>query len=391
MKREDWQKAYAPQGNMLDIRVNSVLASLSEEPERSMNMKKRFWVIALAAVLALASAVALAAGLAFSQQADVMSVARKALAEQYGFTAEMEAFFRPQVQEDGKTVLFSGWDTGFDERIGVYTVVVNGKTAKASWSYDGEEIGADTTSGIWDTALLAEAIARKASGEEWAQILYPPEMLAVSVSTDEAADIAQEAVLAQYGETALEDFGEPEVVVFYNNPQETKEAGSAIKFYQVRYYGGRDASLMEMYTVKLQASDGEIIECRYVSEEVEPVTDASGEITQETGEDPAAQEAKARARIAPEEAIELAKDAAAQAYGLSAAQRDALDWIEEHEPQMYGMDGDTPVMTVWLWLWQQTGDNAPFTQGNGLYTVTINAETGVIEGVYYDSTLSGNG
>lgn len=87
----------------------------------------------------------------------------------------------------------------------------------------------------------------------------------------------------------------------------------------------------------------------------------------------------------------MAKDAAASAYGLTQAQRNQLGFVEEHANEMYAMEGDTPMMCVWLWIWQETGDNAPFTEGDGLYTVKMNAETGVIEGVWYDSTLSGNG
>jgi len=60
MKRETWQKVYAPQSNMLDVRVSSTLASLPDD-ERRTEMKKIF-SIALVCVLAMASVVALAAG-----------------------------------------------------------------------------------------------------------------------------------------------------------------------------------------------------------------------------------------------------------------------------------------------------------------------------------------
>ena len=60
MKREDWQRVYAPRGDALDARVRRTLRTLGDAPVRRMNMKKTIaW--AICAVLALASAVALAA------------------------------------------------------------------------------------------------------------------------------------------------------------------------------------------------------------------------------------------------------------------------------------------------------------------------------------------
>ena len=53
------------------------------------------------------------------------------------------------------------------------------------------------------------------------------------------------------------------------------------------------------------------------------------------------------------------------------------------------MEGDAPIITEYFWLWQ--GDGEAFTEGNGLYAVEINAQTGVIEEVRYDSGLNGNG
>ena len=391
MKQADWRKAYAPDEAMLECRVNGALAALSQEPERSMNMKRMF-AVALVAVLALISVVALAAGLVFSEKADVVAVARQALREQYGFTPEMETFFRTDVQEDGKTIVFTGFDTGFDERLGVYTVTLDGGDAAASWSHDGETIGEDTTSPIWDTALMAEAMARKAAGETWAEIEYPPELLVENISEAEAAAIARQTVEAQYGADALESFGETEAHIFYGDAEAALADGHGIKRYLVRLTNVENPELYESYQVKLYADDGEVIECKYTSETLVPVDDPEGELSAlPEAEDASVREAKARARFAPDEAIAMAKDAAASAYGLTQAQRNQLGFVEEHANEMYAMEGDTPMMCVWLWIWQETGDNAPFTEGDGLYTVKMNAETGVIEGVWYDSTLSGNG
>ena len=76
-------------------------------------------------------------------------------------------------------------------------------------------------------------------------------------------------------------------------------------------------------------------------------------------------------------------------YGLTQAQLDRLEWQEDYAPSPYRMEGDVPVITEWFWLWQ--GDGEAFTEGNGLYAVEINAQTGVIEEVRYDSGLNGTG
>ena len=47
------------------------------------------------------------------------------------------------------------------------------------------------------------------------------------------------------------------------------------------------------------------------------------------------------------------------------------------------------VCEIWFWLHQE--EDAVHTDGDGLYWVRINAETGVIEEMHYDSALAGNG
>ena len=74
MKREDWQRVYAPRGDALDVRVRRTLRTLGDAPVRRMNMKRAI-ALAICAVLALASAVALAAGLVFSDRVDVQTKA----------------------------------------------------------------------------------------------------------------------------------------------------------------------------------------------------------------------------------------------------------------------------------------------------------------------------
>ena len=100
-------------------------------------------------------------------------------------------------------------------------------------------------------------------------------------------------------------------------------------------------------------------------------------------------EAQALAEITRAQAVELARDALAQVYGLTQAQLDRLEWQEGYAPSLYRMEGDVPIITEYFWLWQ--GDGEKFTEGDGLYAVEVNVQTGVIENVMYDSGLSGNG
>lgn len=391
MKREDWKKVYAPVGDGLDIRVRNTLAALEEKPVAAVR-GRRVWAVCMVAALMLVSAAALAAGLMFSDRADVMTAARQALQEQRGFTPEMETFFKPEVQDDGRTVVFSGFDTGFDERIGVYTVTIDGRKATVSWSHDGETIGTDTASRIWDTALLGEAIARRIAGEDWGEIMYAPEELAVNVTQEEALEIARQAIAQKYGADVLEGC-EGEAYIFYDNAEAAIQAGHSIAYYYVRFADGSDPDVYRWYRVQLCADDGTVMTCEGGEEKIEPVSDPSGELSDVVYDvDPQAEQAKALAQIAPEEAISLAKSAVAETYGLTDAQAQKLDHIEEYDFCMYSMREDgVPVMTVYLWLWQEDGDNAPFTDGDGMYIVDVNAQTGVIEQVVYDSTLAGNG
>ena len=151
MKREIWQTVYAPRGDALERRVQAVLSTLSEERPRVG--RKRMWAAVLAAAMIAASALALAAGLVLSGRVDAQTAARRALEAQYGFTAEMEAFFTCEVSPDGRTVVFS--PDGAEEiagRLGTYTVTL--PDGDAVWSYDGEAVGETLTSPVWNTALL---------------------------------------------------------------------------------------------------------------------------------------------------------------------------------------------------------------------------------------------
>ena len=386
MKREDWQGVYAPHGDALDRRVRQALGKLPQE-RRAVHVRRR-WAILLAAVLALASAIALAAGLLLSDRMDARTSAQRALAAQYGFTPEMEAFFDCEVSLDGRTVVFS--PRGMEQiagRLGVYTVTLAEEGASASWSHDGEEIGKALTSPVWYTALLEQALARRAAGEDWAEILLPERMLAVNITKEQALAITRRAAEVELGADALAAYPQAEAHLYYEDAQIADSDGHGVRRWEVWFYQeGRIGE--EWLTVRLHADDGQVFDCaRHTQEEQAQIETQDAALIRQA--DARSAEAQARAEITRAQAVELARDALAQVYGLTQAQLDRLEWQEDYAPSPYRMEGDMPIITECFWLWQ--GDGEAFTAGDGLYTVEVNAQTGVIENVLYDSGLSGNG
>ena len=388
MKREDWQRVYQPRQGALEARVGQTLRMLDTQTNERIWAMKKTMALALAAVLLLGAAAALAAGLIFSDKVDAKTAARQALAGQYGFTPAMEAFFDCEVSGDGRTVVFTpAADTGagVEEKLGVYTVTLGkGNRATVSWSHDGETIGEGTQSPVWDTGLLAAAIERKAAGEEWIDIVLDAEQTAVNVTPEEAIAIARKAATEKFGVDdlkVLEDWG---AHLYYRGVEKAKKDGKGAKCYQVRFTQGDERGTE--YAVSLYANSGEVFECRRMEEEHSEAYDAG--INWHAA--PGSEQAQALAKITPEQAAQLAKDAAAEVYGLSPAQKDSMEWVDDVAPSPYAMAGDTPVIQIYLWLWQG-GSSAPFVEGDGVYQVEVNAQTGTIESILYDSTLSGNG
>lgn len=172
MKRAEWQAVYTPRGDMLEKRVRQTLMQLEDKPTHA-RPKRMVW-LAAALVLVLAAAVAVAAGLTRSAKYDAKLLAHQALEEKYGFTRDMDSFFTCSVEEaDGQTVVTyrANADIGdFAWKLGDYTVTIRDGKAEASWSNDGEAVGGDFSSDVWDTALLARGIERRKAGEEWYEI-----------------------------------------------------------------------------------------------------------------------------------------------------------------------------------------------------------------------------
>lgn len=172
MKKAEWRAVYAPRGDMLEERVRQTLMQLEDKPTHA-RPKRMVW-LAAALVLVLAAAVAVAAGLTRSAKYDAKLLAHDALEEKYGFTRDMDSFFTCSVEEaDGQTVVTyrANADIGdFAWKLGDYTVTIRDGKAEASWSNDGEAVSGDFSSDVWDTALLAQGIARRKAGEEWYEI-----------------------------------------------------------------------------------------------------------------------------------------------------------------------------------------------------------------------------
>ena len=202
MKRAEWQAVYTPRGDMLEKRVRQTLMQLEDKPTHA-RPKRMVW-LAAALVLVLAAAVAVAAGLTRSAKYDAKLLAHDVLEEKYGFTRDMDSFFRCTVEEKaGETVVTYSADEDvgdFAWKLGDYIVRIRDGKAEASWSNDGEAVGGDFSSDVWDTALLARGIERRKAGEEWYEITG--ETLETGESLSDAEKTTPEVSAA--GESAVQ-------------------------------------------------------------------------------------------------------------------------------------------------------------------------------------------
>ena len=96
--------------------------------------------------------------------------------------------------------------------------------------------------------------------------------------------------------------------------------------------------------------------------------------------------------------IGIARQALISVYGLTDEQLAMLETDEEiRENSYYWMLDGKPVYEVCCWLLQdKTEYDDPsvfpeFTEKDGYYAVDVNVETGVIEEIYYESGMGGNG
>ena len=97
-------------------------------------------------------------------------------------------------------------------------------------------------------------------------------------------------------------------------------------------------------------------------------------------------EAKARAKFSWEEIDQLARAAIQQRYGLNDVQMATLELVDESS--WWKMEDGKPIVQPYYWLTQAPDG---WTEGDGIYIVDVNVESGVIEGILYDSAIAGNG
>ena len=130
-----------------------------------------------------------------------------------------------------------------------------------------------------------------------------------------------------------------------------------------------------------------------------------GESRKQEGKEEAMAAAKAAGR-SEADLITLAKDAIAERYRMTPEQREMLQDPYEEDPEdteiedgwiIYSMEDGKPTFQVRIRLLQDpsgSGDlNEPmsYVEKDGYYWVEINAETGVIENIEWESDLAGNG
>ena len=98
---------------------------------------------------------------------------------------------------------------------------------------------------------------------------------------------------------------------------------------------------------------------------------------------------QARISVSEEEAIAIAKQAFAQEYGLTQSQMDAMIYEKDYAGYTYAVVDGKTICEVWFWLHQD--EDVVHSDGDGLYWARINAQSGVVEEMMYDSALAGNG
>lgn len=93
--------------------------------------------------------------------------------------------------------------------------------------------------------------------------------------------------------------------------------------------------------------------------------------------------------VSEEEAIAIAKQAFAKEYGLTQQQLDQMIYEKDYAGYTYAIRDGKTICEVWFWLHQD--EDVTHSDGDGLYWARINAQSGVVEEMMYDSALAENG
>ena len=95
---------------------------------------------------------------------------------------------------------------------------------------------------------------------------------------------------------------------------------------------------------------------------------------------------KQAAKKTAEEMDQIARAAIMERFGLTDQQL-ALMKLEEDSSEWY-IKNDRKLYAPYYWLWQSETE---WLEGNGVYIVDVNVETGEVEEIFYDNGLLGNG
>ena len=294
-------------------RQTKLLLSLTQKEEKPVMKRKMSAALVFALILALLSVSALAASLVFSSRADAGILADKALAEQYGVTDEMLVFFHREIdeRENGETVVtYTGnWDMKYV--LGTYTVTLQGKDARVTWSHDGEDTSGGLDAEAWGVEQLNEMMR-----------LYK-----------ETHDMS-----AYYNKGAAIGLKHPAVEM----PEITAPVASGTTEEE---WKGAQAALMK------------------------------------------------RSKLSEEDMLLIARQAIEAAYQLSADQMEKL----AHNPGLswyFEKDGQVYYECCHVLIQQRSDDPSvypDYIQMDGEYSGLINTGTGVVEDIFYDAALAGNG
>lgn len=95
---------------------------------------------------------------------------------------------------------------------------------------------------------------------------------------------------------------------------------------------------------------------------------------------------KAAAKLTASEMDQTGRAALKERFGLNDQQIAKLQ-LEDDSCAWYIKNGQN-LFSLYYWLWQ---DESEWVEGNGIYIVDVNVETGAVEEIIYDNGLLGNG
>lgn len=342
-----------------------------------MKRKLSFGLAVVLAVMALGAAAFAASLFTPSRQMRMRQAARDALKEKYGITDElMGTYFAPEEREDkGAIVFIFSPVLPPENKIGQYAVTVKEDlTATASWSLDKEE------GEKWTAKELKAAMDRSAAGEEWWEITREAPVLEAAVSEEDAINATKERINTEYGDK-LEGDWKIEAWLIYDNSE------YSVSLLHVTERG------VESYGAAVDAQSGKVLRLRHESAEEARAQNEKIDAEMKAQEKRQAEEiakAKKLAKLSLEEGAAIAKSAVTATYRLTETQVNMLISIDDEDFKdiNYRMDGETPIISCTFRL---TQDESKHTTGDGVYCADVNAITGEVVNLIYDTGLGGNG